>query len=290
LVKAGKRKWEKFLHVHKLGRPETYQRRLEIFARADRFAGSPPAIHAKSRLAVTRAKQLQLLQTQINEYRQEIRRLFAQHPDAALFESLPGAGDKIAPRLLSEIGDDRVLFPDAQGLQCLAGTAPVSFQSGQIQHVHLRRQCNKSLRNVVHLWANWSREFCPWAATYYTALRGKGKSHACASRALGHSQREILRAKSPSSASTVKMEVEGRKGDTILTGTNELYHDEAFRAKAAPPQPIFIVNNFFAISICKPENFLKFPKAPYNLSRRLSRIVRSHQALSISALENFVSS
>ena len=100
LVKGGKRKWEKFLHVHKLGRPETYQRRLEIFARADRFAGSPPAIHAKSRLAVTRAKQLQLLQTQINEYRQEIRRLFAQHPDAGLFESLPGAGEKIAPRLL----------------------------------------------------------------------------------------------------------------------------------------------------------------------------------------------
>ncbi|HEX3989166.1 MAG TPA: transposase [Verrucomicrobiae bacterium] len=147
--------------------------------------GSPPAIDAKSRLAVTRAKQLQLLQTQINEYRLEIRRLFAQHPDAGLFNSLPGAGEKIAPRLLSEIGDDRVLFPDAQGLQCLAGTAPVSFQSGQIHRVHLRRQCNKSLRNAVHLWANLSREFCPWAATYYTALRAKGKSHACALRALG---------------------------------------------------------------------------------------------------------
>jgi hypothetical protein len=30
------------------------------------------------------------------------------------------------------------------------------------------------------------------------------------------------------------MEVEGRKGDTILTGADELYHDEAFRAKASP--------------------------------------------------------
>jgi hypothetical protein len=51
-----------------------------------------------------------------------------------------------------------------------------------------------------------------------------------------HSRREILtvEAKSPSSASTVKMEVEGRKGDTILTGADELYHDEAFRAKASP--------------------------------------------------------
>jgi uncharacterized protein YcgL (UPF0745 family) len=28
--------------------------------------------------------------------------------------------------------------------------------------------------------ANLSREFCPWAATTYTALRAKGKSHPCA--------------------------------------------------------------------------------------------------------------
>ena len=151
-----------------------------------------PTIRAKSKLAVARARQLQLLETQIAEYRQEIRRLFAQHPDAKLFGSLPGAGDKIAPRLLAEIGDDRALFSDAQGLQCLAGTAPVSYQSGQIHRVYLRRQCNKSLRNAVHLWANLSREFCPWAATYYTALRAKGKSHACALRALGQRWLKIV--------------------------------------------------------------------------------------------------
>jgi hypothetical protein len=60
------------------------------------------------------------------------------------------------------------------------------------------------------------------------------------------------------------MEVEGRKGDTILTGADELYHDEAFRAKASPFPPIFNVNDFFEISICKPENFLNFPPPPYH--------------------------
>ena len=58
------------------------------------------------------------------------------------------------------------------------------------------------------------------------------------------------------------MEVEGRKGDTILKGADELYHDEAFRAKASPP--VFNVNNFFEISICKPENFLTGADEPYN--------------------------
>lgn len=80
LVKAGKRKWKKFLHVHKLARPATCQRRLEIFARARQSAGSEATIRAKS--AVARAEQLQLLESQIAEYRQEIRRLFAQHQSA----------------------------------------------------------------------------------------------------------------------------------------------------------------------------------------------------------------
>jgi hypothetical protein len=44
-----------------------------------------------------------------------------------------------------------------------------------------------------------------------------------------------------------------------LTGADELYHDEAFRAKASLFPPIFNVNNFSGISICKPENFLNFP-------------------------------
>ena len=43
------------------------------------------------------------LQNQIEAYRAEIEKLFAQQPDHDLFGSLPGAGPKIAPRLLSEI-------------------------------------------------------------------------------------------------------------------------------------------------------------------------------------------
>jgi len=214
LVQAGKRQWEKFLHLHKLARPGTYQRRLEIFARANQFAGSTPTANAKSRLAVARAQQLQLLEKQLTEYREAIQRLFAQHPDAALFASLPGAGEKIAPRLLAEVGEDRALFPNAQALQCLAGTAPVSFQSGQIHCVHLRHQCNKFLRYTVHLWANLSREACPWAATYYDALRAKGKSHACALRALGQRWLKIL----------WKMWQTHAAYDADLHGRNQLKH------------------------------------------------------------------
>lgn len=192
LAAAGKRKWEKFLHSHKLARPETYAKRLEIFARAGEFVSGEALTRAKSRLALARVRMLRVLHNQIEAYRAEIEKLFAKHPDSHLFGSLPGAGPKIAPRLLGEIGSDRERFDDFNALQCLAGTAPVSYQSGQIHKVYLRRLCNKSLRSTVHLWANLSRKCSPWAEIYYKALRARGKSHACALRCLGQRWLKIL--------------------------------------------------------------------------------------------------
>jgi transposase len=192
LQAAGKRKWEKFLHAHRLARPETYQKRLEIFARAGQLVSSQALTRARSRLALARVRMLRTLQGQLEAYRAEIQKLFAEHPDHDLFGSLPGAGPKIAPRLLGEIGADRARFADPQSLQCLAGTAPVSYQSGQIHKVHLRRHCNKPLRHTVHLWANLSRKSCAWAAVYYNQLRKRGKSHACALRCLGQRWLKIL--------------------------------------------------------------------------------------------------
>jgi transposase len=72
------------------------------------------------------------VEKQLGLYRQRIEELFGRHPDHDLFGSLPGAGPKLAPRLLSEIGDDRTRFGgDPQGLQCLAGTAPVTRRTGK---------------------------------------------------------------------------------------------------------------------------------------------------------------
>jgi transposase len=163
---------------------------------------------------LARARMLRVLQSQIDSYRAEIEKLFAQHPDHDLFGSLPGAGPKIAPRLLGEIGSDRSRFEDPTALQCLAGTAPVSYQSGQIHKVYLRRHCNKLLRHAVHLWANLSRQSCPWAAVYYEQLRTRGKNHACALRSLGQRWLKIL----------WKMWQTGTRYDAELHARNQLKH------------------------------------------------------------------
>jgi transposase len=192
LVAAGPRRWEKFLHARKLWRPESASKRMEIFKNARLFCGSPAVTSAKSLLAVSLARLLNALQEQLDHYRQQIEALFRQHPDSGLFGSLPGAARTLAPRLLGEIGGEPRRFEDTQNLQCVAGTAPVSYQSGQIHKVRVRYQCNKVLRHTVHLWAACSLRVCPWAGVYYKQKRAEGKSHACALRCLGQRLLKIL--------------------------------------------------------------------------------------------------
>lgn len=193
LASAGKRKWENFLHAHKLYRPETAAKRIELFNIARKHASPNTAVTAaKSLLAITCAKQLRTLETQLDEYRKRINELFAKHPDHDLFGSLPGAGEKIAPRLLGEIGADRQVFDDPEALQCYAGAAPVTRQSGRSRFVVIRRACNMHLRATLHLWADRSRVKAPWAEAYYQQKRQQGMKHAAALRCLAMRWLKIL--------------------------------------------------------------------------------------------------
>jgi transposase len=192
LAGAGKRRWEKFLHSRKLWRPETTEKRLEIFARAGRFKSSEPVIKAKSRLAVSLCMLLRALDAQLDIYREQIEALFKNHPDHDIFGSLPGAKKVLAPRLLSAIGGDPARYGSHQVLQSFAGTAPVSYQSGQINRTTVRRACDKFMRHTVHLWADCFRKSSAWGRAYYEKKRAGGMSHACALRCLGQRLLKIL--------------------------------------------------------------------------------------------------
>jgi hypothetical protein len=193
LAQAGKRKWQNFLHSRRLWGSDQGPRRMEIFARATEFAGTAPTVKAKSLLALSLVGMLFTLEKHLQPYRRRIEELFASHPDHDLFGSLPGAGTKIAPRLLSEIGDDRERFSDdVQALQCLGGTAPVTKRSGKYRHVHQRWACDKHLRHAMHLFAEHSLSRCVWAERYYQHHRQKDRSHADALRRLAHRWLKII--------------------------------------------------------------------------------------------------
>lgn len=196
IKKAGKGAWIKFLHVHRLYRPQTIEKRLESFRRASEFCGTEGTVAAKSLLAVSLAKMLRTLQHQLDEYRTRIAELFGQHPDHDIFGSLPGAGGKIGPRLLGEIGTDRNRFESPEALQCYAGTAPVTVATGKRSKknawVHMRWACNINLRQAVHFLADLSRKTCSWAQVYYAKKKEEGHQHASALRCLGQRWMKIL--------------------------------------------------------------------------------------------------
>ncbi len=104
LQNAGKRQWEKFRHPQRLWRTDTAPARLERFARANDLSASAAVTHAQSLLATSLVKVLQTLEAPLQEYRRRSTEAFTVHPDHDIFGSLPGAGQKLAPRRLSETG------------------------------------------------------------------------------------------------------------------------------------------------------------------------------------------
>ena len=192
LAKAGKRKWQAFLHLHKLWRGETSSARLEAWACGQQLNASPAVVNAKSLLALSLVSVLETLQRQIQVYRSRITEAFARHPDHNIFGSLPGAKQTLGPRLLSLIGSVRALYPDADSLLCQAGVSPVAYQTGKICKARLRFACDHFLRHTIHLWADESRKTCGWAQAYYQAKRAKGHNHASALRCLGKRWLKLL--------------------------------------------------------------------------------------------------
>lgn len=192
LQAAGQRRWEKFLHTHRLWRSTTAPERIKVFAAANALPASAPVVAAKSLLACSLVKVLQALQLQLEQYRQRINATFRQHPDYDIFGSLPGAGQTLAPRLLGELGSARGVYPDPDSLCCQAGASPVRYQSGQVDKARIRWACDTVLRHTVHLWANCSRKKSPWAQAYYASKRQQGMSHAAALRCLGKRWLKVL--------------------------------------------------------------------------------------------------
>ncbi|MDP9382578.1 MAG: IS110 family transposase [Chloroflexota bacterium] len=154
----------------------------------------PVTTRTKSRLMLALVSQLSPLMEQIEAYDEEIERLFLTHPDSEIFCSLPGAGKRLAPRLLAGWGDDRERYEDAASVQALGGTSPVTYQSGNYAKAHKRYACVKPLRNALYLFAWQSTLQEEWAREYYRRKRGEGKSHSMAVRALANQWVRIIHA------------------------------------------------------------------------------------------------
>jgi transposase len=151
-----------------------------------------PVIEALTFRVKALVGQLQPLLTEITNIETALDAAMAAHPDAALFQSLPGAGRALAPRLLSAFGSDRERFADAEEVSVVTGIAPVTKQSGHSKIVVRRRACSRFLKQTFHEFAEQARRWCPWSKAYYDWQRSKNVGHHAALRKLAKCWIRIL--------------------------------------------------------------------------------------------------
>lgn len=147
--------------------------------------GDEVVLEACSRKTAACLAQLRVLRDHVAADDKRIGALTADHPDAPIFSSLPGAGAALVPRLIAALGTDRKQWRDAADLQRFSGIAPVLVRSGNSSHVAMRRACPKFVRQTFHEFAAHSIRFCPWAKLLYEHhLKGDKRNHHRAVRAV----------------------------------------------------------------------------------------------------------
>lgn len=192
LAKASKSTLCRFLRARHIGLRPCWQERIENRQKALEWPCDARLVPALALRAKVLAETLRVLEKHLREYRQRIEELFGGMDNAELFESLPGAGPKIAPRLMAMFGDNPAQYDSAQTLRQLSGVAPVMFESGKKKCVVIRRACRKYWRNTLHQFAHHSAQYCAWARAFYDLCRKKKDTNATALRKLAGKWLKII--------------------------------------------------------------------------------------------------
>jgi transposase len=184
LQKVSPAKLRTFFRKHHCRGQEAVEGRIIAIRQAIPAIRDRAVVEAKSMVVRVIVQLVRSLIEGIADLDEKIEEAAAAHPDFFIFESLPGAGAVMAPRLLAAFGSQRERYGSAREVQSYTGIAPVTERSGKKQWVHFRLAAPKFLRQSFHEWAGHSVAQSGWARSYYQQLRSQGKGHHAAVRAL----------------------------------------------------------------------------------------------------------
>jgi transposase len=126
------------------------------------------------------------LNRQIAKLEQSLTDHFEQHPDAAIYRSLPGLGVVLGARALGEFGDDPNRYADSKSRKNYAGTSPRTVASGKKRAVLARHVRNRRLYDAIDQWAFCALSNSEGCRRHYDERRAAGDLHHQALRALGN--------------------------------------------------------------------------------------------------------
>jgi transposase len=161
-------------------------RQIQAALRRDQLAA--PAALAQAFAATTKAAVgiITELNHQISDLETALADHFDQHPDAAIYLSLPGLGHVLGARVLGEFGDDPDRYATAKSRRNYAGTSPITIASGKKKAVLARHVRNRRLYDAIDQWAFCSITTSPGCRAFYDQRRTAGDLHHQALRALGN--------------------------------------------------------------------------------------------------------
>lgn len=174
----------RFFHEHNCRSQELIQHRLEQIRKAIPATRDQAVIDSNIVFVHWLCKVISILAEAIADLDERIELLTRAHPDYAIFDSLPGAGAVMVPRLIAAFGTKRDRFSNAGDVQSFSGIAPVRERSGHSEWIHMRWACPKFLRQTFHEWAGHSIPHSQWARAYYDQQIAKGNEHHAAVRSL----------------------------------------------------------------------------------------------------------
>jgi transposase len=173
-----------FFHEHNCRSQELIDQRLEHIRKAVPATRDQAVLESSIVLTHWVCKIIAVLNQGIADLDERIRPLAKAHPDYPIFDSLPGAGEVMVPRLIAAFGTNRDRFSNASQVQNFSGIAPVTETSGRSEWIHMRWACSKFLRQTFHEWAGHSIPQSEWARAYYRQQLAKGNGHHAAVRSL----------------------------------------------------------------------------------------------------------
>ena len=181
-----------FYRQHGSRSKEVIEERLKAICTAQALTEDTIVIETSVSVAQTIIRVLRPTLESIDRLDEEVKTRFQAHPDMAIFDSFPGAGAALAPRILAAMGSDRSRFESASEVQQYSGIAPVTERSGKHMWIHRRFACSKFLRQTFHELSGQSIKWSGWARGYYDMQRDRGKGHHAAVRALAYKWIRII--------------------------------------------------------------------------------------------------
>jgi hypothetical protein len=192
LQKARPATLRSFFRRHRCRKEERIESWVKAIGEAIPALGDRAVVAAKVQAVKVSVQMMQVLLQGIKALDRQIQEAAEAHPDFFIFDSLPGAGPVMAPRLLAAFGSQRERYQSAEEVQTWSGIAPVMACSGKSNWVHFRFACPKFLRQTFHESAGYSIVHSEWARAYYQLQCRRGKKHHAAVRALAFKWIRIL--------------------------------------------------------------------------------------------------